>query len=62
MASTPSEAHNRNYVFVDKDESEGQISNKMILPYPPGIGLLYPGEVIQDWHLDYLDNDVEVII
>ena len=34
----------------------------MILPYPPGIGLLYPGEAIQKWHLNYLENDVEIMV
>ena len=33
----------------------------MILPYPPGIGILYPGEAVQEWHLDYLAQDVEII-
>lgn len=53
---------NRNYIFINKQDSLLKISNKMILPYPPGIGLLYPGEAIQKWHLDYLNNDVEVIV
>lgn len=51
----------RDYIYVNKQDCLLKISNKMILPYPPGIGLLYPGEAIQKWHLDYLENDVEVI-
>jgi len=57
----PVDTFNKNYDFVKKENSLMKISNKMILPYPPGIGLLYPGEAIQKWHLDYLNNDVEVI-
>lgn len=57
----PVETFNREYIYVNKEESLKRISNDLILPYPPGIGLLYPGEVIQQWHLDYLNNDVEVI-
>ena len=57
----PVDTFNRNYIYVNKEESLLKISNKMIMPYPPGIGLLYPGEAIQKWHLDYLNNDVEII-
>ena len=48
--------------YVKKEEALLQISNKLIMPYPPGIGLLYPGEAIQEWHLKHLDDDVEVMI
>lgn len=52
---------NRSYTYVNKNDSLMKISNKMILPYPPGFGILYPGEAIQMWHLDYLGNDVQII-
>jgi len=58
----PVDSFNREYIYVNKEDSLLRISNKLIMPYPPGIGLLYPGEVIQKWHLDYLKNDVEVVI
>ena len=58
----PVDTFNLNYGFVSKQDALLKISNKMILPYPPGVGLLYPGEAIQKWHLDYLDNNIEVII
>ena len=57
----PVATFNREYMFVNKNNSILKVSNKMIIPYPPGFGVLYPGEAIQDWHLDYLSNDVEVI-
>ncbi len=58
----PVDTFNRNFIFINKEDSLLKISNKMLLPYPPGIGILYPGEAIQKWHLDYLNNNVEVII
>lgn len=58
----PYETFNKDYAFVNKNNSVLKISNEMILPYPPGIGLLYPGEAIQEWHLKYLNNDVEIMV
>ncbi len=58
----PIETFNRNFAYVNKEECLLKVSNKMLIPYPPGIGILYPGEAIQKWHLDYLNNDVEVIV
>ena len=58
----PVDTFNRDYIFVNKNEALLKISNKTIMPYPPGIGLLYPGEAIQKWHLDYLNNDVEIMV
>lgn len=58
----PIETFNRNFAYVNKDDCLLKISNKMLCPYPPGVGILYPGEAIQKWHLDYLNNDVEVIV
>ncbi len=57
----PVNAYNKDFIYVNKNDALLKVSNKMILPYPPGIGLLYPGEAIQKWHLDYLNNDVEII-
>ena len=58
----PVDTFNRNYIFVNKEDSLLKISNKLIMPYPPGIGLLYPGEAIQKWHLNYLEHDVEIMV
>ncbi len=58
----PSDAFNHNFIYVNKQDCLLKISNTLVLPYPPGIGVLYPGEAIQKWHLDYLNNDVEVIV
>lgn len=58
----PVEAYNKRITYIKKSDSLLKISNELILPYPPGIGILYPGEAIQNWHLDYLNNDVKIII
>lgn len=58
----PIQTFNQPYAYIDKSIAKGKVSNKMIVPYPPGIGILYPGEIIQDWHLDYLDEDVEILV
>ncbi len=57
----PFEAFYRDYVFVSKENSPLKVSSQTICPYPPGIGILYPGEAIQEWHLSYLGDDVGVI-
>ena len=58
----PIQTFNQNYAYIGKSVALNKISNKMIMPYPPGIGILYPGEVIQEWHLDYLEDDIEVMV
>lgn len=32
------------------------ISNQLVVPYPPGVPVLIPGELIQDWHIQNLAN------
>ncbi|AWB42791.1 amino acid decarboxylase [Paenibacillus sp. CAA11] len=33
------------------NESKGRLAGEMVIPYPPGIPLLYPGERIKDAHI-----------
>lgn len=47
--------------FVNKENSELLISSKSIIPYPPGYGILYAGEAIQEWHMKYLDENTGVV-
>ncbi len=47
--------------FVNRENSELMVSSKSIIPYPPGIGILYAGEAIQEWHMKYLDDNAGVI-
>ncbi|MBQ8848541.1 MAG: aminotransferase class I/II-fold pyridoxal phosphate-dependent enzyme [Candidatus Gastranaerophilales bacterium] len=57
----PVDTFNRDYMYINKNKSLFKISNRLLMPYPPGIGILYPGEAIQEWHLKYLSEDVDVI-
>ena len=57
----PVSTFNHEYMYVNKSDCLLKISNKLIVPYPPGFGILYPGEAIQAWHVDYLGNDIEII-
>ena len=47
--------------FVKKENALHRISGATILPYPPGRAILAKGELIQEWHLKYLEDYVEVI-
>ena len=39
---------------VEIDHLEGRITTALLTPYPPGIPLLIPGEVLQPKIVDYL--------
>jgi lysine decarboxylase len=41
---------------IELTESEGKISATMIIPYPPGIPILCPGEKIEATIIDYIAN------
>lgn len=57
----PQEANELAYTYVSKDDALLKLSAETIIPYPPCSAILYPGEVIQEWHLDYLNDDVKVL-
>ena len=57
----PNIAINKKSTLINSQNALGKISAETIMPYPPGIGLLYPGEQIQEWHLSYLEENIEVI-
>jgi len=52
----PGEALFGNYQLrrVKLAEAAGQISARAVLPYPPGIPILWPGEVIDNLRVDFL--------
>jgi arginine/lysine/ornithine decarboxylase len=54
MAMTPRAAHFAERVRVHRSEAKGRVSAQMIVPYPPGIPILCPGEVITDDICDFL--------
>lgn len=58
-ALTPREAFFRPTKKVSKSECIGKISKELVIPYPPGIPILIPGETIQKEHLAHLEHDLE---
>lgn len=37
-------------------DSIGEISKEMVCPYPPGVPIIYPGEIILQNHVEYIGN------
>jgi lysine decarboxylase len=56
MILTPRAAHFSERVLVDRRVAKGRISAQMIVPYPPGIPVLCPGELITGDICDFLDE------
>ena len=49
---TPREAYfNRNWESLPLSDTAGRVIREMVVPYPPGIPLLCPGEVITEEHV-----------
>lgn len=57
----PDEASRHEYTYVSNKDALLKISAETITPFPPATPILYTGEVIQEWHLAYLNNDVKVL-
>ncbi len=61
----PHEAINMKKVSLKLDECENRISGAAIIPYPPGVPLINPGEVVSKEALDYiqfcLKNNIQVL-
>jgi len=55
LVITPREAYFANSKFVPIDEAVGEVVAENIIPYPPGIPLLVPGERLEAYHIEYLD-------
>ena len=54
MAMTPRNASQSNWDRVLLSEAADRISAEVVTCYPPGIPILYPGEVISQDTIDYL--------
>jgi arginine decarboxylase len=44
---------------ISLDEARGEISTELVIPYPPGIPVLAPGEVITAEKVAYLTEGVD---
>jgi arginine decarboxylase len=54
MVITPRQADQAGHISISIDDAVGKISAESICPYPPGIPVLIPGEIITTEALDYL--------
>ena len=54
MAITPRQADRSRHLSISIDDAVGKISAESICPYPPGIPVLIPGEIITIEAVDYL--------
>ncbi|MFE1342195.1 aminotransferase class I/II-fold pyridoxal phosphate-dependent enzyme [Streptomyces sp. NPDC058733] len=59
QAMLPREAFFAPVEHVPAERAAGRISAEMISPYPPGVPVIAPGEVITDGVLEYLRSGVE---
>ncbi len=57
----PHKAHKIKTTVTSKNNALHKISGATIIPYPPCRGIIYKGEVIQEYHLDFIEENVEVI-
>lgn len=56
MRLTPREAWKAEKERISWQNSVGRICAEMIVPYPPGIPIIYPGEIITNDIWNYLEN------
>ncbi|MEV6379610.1 ornithine decarboxylase [Streptomyces sp. NPDC051773] len=59
QAMSPRKAFFAEVDHVPAERATGRIAAEMISPYPPGVPVIAPGEVITDEILDYLRSGVE---
>lgn len=56
VALNPRKAFLADGQFIPLKKSKGRIIKQAIVPYPPGIPLLTPGEIIEEEHIDIIEN------
>jgi arginine/lysine/ornithine decarboxylase len=56
MILNPRQATFRPARRVPLSEARGEVCAEQVIPYPPGIPLLMPGEVISAEMIDYVQN------
>jgi arginine/lysine/ornithine decarboxylase len=59
QAILPWEAINREKEYVSIENALGRICAEMVIPYPPGIPVIMPGEIITQRALDYVFKCIE---
>lgn len=58
-AMEPGEAFARTGEWMPLKRAAGRVVKKAVVPYPPGVPLLMPGEIVEDEHADLIENLVE---
>ncbi len=58
VSMTPSETYYAKKETISLHNSCGRICAGAITPYPPGIPVIYPGEVFEEDTVDYLENTI----
>jgi len=58
QAMSPREAFFLPSRAIPLEQASGKISTELVIPYPPGIPVLAPGEVITDEKVAYLDEGI----
>ena len=53
---SPREAYFSPHRIVPWNQAKGKIAGEMIAPYPPGIPVVYPGELVTEQVWDYIEN------
>lgn len=59
MAAAPRKAFFAESERIDFKKAAGKISAEMIAPYPPGIPVIYPGEIITEDIHSFITEAVE---
>lgn len=60
IAMTPHQANRRRLITMDRREAIGHVAAEFVIPYPPGIPLLVPGEVIDEPALRLIETLIHV--
>lgn len=56
------ETKNKSVISIPKKDAVGRISAEYIYPYPPGIPVIVPGEIIEEEHLIYLRDIINCLV
>ncbi len=59
MKKLPYEAYAAQKEEILLQESKGRICAGIVTPYPPGIPILYPGEIIEQYQIQYITAIIE---
>jgi arginine decarboxylase len=57
---TPADAYAAQKEQISLSESNGRICANIITPYPPGIPVIYPGEIIDNQTIEYITSIVDI--